>query len=81
MDSDDPMYKKKRKALSGAFFKSKMDLITRTVKQTVLKTFYDLQQKGDENEVDLSKFTSMVQSHVIVSILVGQEYSFRTLKH
>ena len=23
----------------------------------------------------------MVQSHVILSILVGQEYSFRTLRH
>ena len=32
MDSDDPSYKKKRKAISGAFFKSKMDLITKIVK-------------------------------------------------
>ena len=81
MATDDPLYKKKRKALSSAFFKSKMEMITHTVKQTVLKTFYELQQKGDENEVVLEKFTSMVQSHLIMSILVGQEYSFRTLKH
>ena len=59
-DSDDPEYKKKRKAVSEAFMKNKMDKIVTTVKQSVMKSFYDLQQQGNENTVDLNTFTSKV---------------------
>ena len=54
MDSDDPFYKKKRKALSSAFFKSKMEVITNTVKSTAMSAFARLQAQGDVNEVDLN---------------------------
>ena len=59
-DSDDPEYKKKRKAVSEAFLKNKMDKNVMTVKQSVMKSFYDFQQQGDENTVDLNTFTSKV---------------------
>lgn len=59
LDTDDPMYKKKRKALSAAFFKSKMQLIAKIVKQTALTCFKELQAK-ESNEVELNSFTSMV---------------------
>ena len=54
MDSNDPLYKTKRKALSGAFFKSKMDLICQQIKESVLKSFKELQSEGDSNEVNLN---------------------------
>lgn len=41
MESDDPTYRKKRKALSGAFLKGKMDLITELVKKSAMHSFYD----------------------------------------
>ena len=58
MDTDDPLYKKKRKALSSAFFKSKMEVITNTVKSTAMSAFAMLQAKGDVNEVDINSYTS-----------------------
>ena len=42
MDSDDPLYKKKRKAVSVAFMKSKMAMITNVVKRTILSEFSKL---------------------------------------
>ena len=56
----DPEYKKKRKALSGAFFKSKMETICKSVKQSAMTTFKELQSNGDRNVVDLNTFTSKV---------------------
>jgi len=81
LDTDHPMYKKKRKALSGAFFKSKMSQIAQTVKQVALETFAQLQAQGDENVVCINKFTSQVQANIIVSQLVGSKYCFRKLMH
>ena len=74
LETDDPQYKTKRKALSAAFMKSKLDAIRTEVKYVALKTFADLQVEGDVNEVDLNTFTSKVQAHIIVSILVGSAY-------
>jgi len=42
MASDDPAYKKKRKTLSGAFFKGKIRAMMDLVKKTSLKVFKDL---------------------------------------
>lgn len=42
MATEEPLYKTKRKALAGAFFKSKMGLICTKVKESVLASFRDL---------------------------------------
>ena len=81
METDDPQYVKKRKALSGAFMKSKLEAIRMEVKQVALRTFAELQAQGDVNVVDLNKFTSKVQANIIVSILVGQEYCYKEIDH
>ena len=57
MESEDPSYKIKRKALSAAFLKSKMNIIMEHIKETAMRSFYDLQAKGDVNEVDLNLYT------------------------
>ena len=49
MHTDDPLYKKKKKALSAAFYKSKMSQIAKIVKQTTLRCFSELQAKGSSN--------------------------------
>ena len=60
METDDPAYKLKRKTLSSAFQKSKMDRMVKSIKNTTLKVFSDLQAQGDVNEVDINAFTSDV---------------------
>ena len=42
METDDPAYKLKRKTLSSAFQKSKMDRMVQSIKHTTLKIFSDL---------------------------------------
>ena len=81
MDSDDPQYKKKRKAVSGAFLKSKMTMITNVVKRTILSAIQELQNKGDVNEIDLVKFTGLQQARVIIGILVGYEFCGKTIQY
>jgi len=81
MDTDDPTYKKKRKALSAAFLKSKMTQIVDMAKQTALKCFADLQAKGDENTLDMNMYTSTVQAHIIVTLMAGPNQSFKTLEY
>ena len=71
METEDPTYKIKRKALSAAFLKSKMNLIMNNIKMTAMRCFHDLQAKGDVNEVDLNLYTQEVQSSIIVSIIIG----------
>ena len=74
METDHPQYKLKRKVLSAAFMKSKLDAIRTEVKLVATRTFAELQAQGDENEVDLNAFTSKVQANIIISILVGSQY-------
>ena len=42
MDSNDPSFKKKRKALQTAFSRSKAEVLTHRVKQATLAAFADL---------------------------------------
>mmetsp|Transcript_4253 Transcript_4253/g.5673 ORF Transcript_4253/g.5673 Transcript_4253/m.5673 type:complete len:133 (+) Transcript_4253:166-564(+) len=58
MDTDDPAYKKKRKAISAAFLKSKMSEIVDITKQSAFHSFAELQQNGKEFNVDLVSTTS-----------------------
>lgn len=55
MDSADPMYKKKRKTLSSAFFKGKIRPMMDLVKETSLKFFKKIQDKNVDGatEIDL----------------------------
>ena len=79
MKTEDPQYKPKRKALSQAFFKNKIVKMQRLIKRTLLKAFKEIQDKGPETEVDLMKFTSKVQGHIIVDMLLGGTHSFDML--
>ena len=81
METEDPLYKLKRKALSAAFLKSKMDLIAHNIKETALMEFEMLQARGDVNEVDLNLYTQQVQSSIIVSIIIGPGLAFDKLSH
>lgn len=72
--TEDPAYVEKRKALSGAFFKSKLLGMTRIIKQVTLKEIAELQQGGDR-EVDIAKVTLSLQSRIIVTVSVGEGYS------
>ena len=81
MDTDDPDYKAKRKALSAAFLKSKMSEIIEITKESAFVSFAELQQKGAETEIELVSTVSKVQAHIITSILVGVKYSFMKIPH
>ena len=81
MDTEDPTYKKKRKALSAAFLKSKMTQIVDMAKQTALRCFAELQAKGDENTLDMNLYSSTVQAHIIVTLMTGPGHSFKTLEY
>ena len=81
LDTDDPSYKKKRKALSTAFLKSKLEIIATITKKTALKFFAEVQKKSPENIVEFGEFTSECQTHIIVSILLGPDHSFQKLTH
>ena len=73
-DSNDPVYKRKRKVLSGALMKLKMSKMQQVVKKVTLQTFAELQEQGDKNVVCINKFTSKVLSNIIVSLLVGPQH-------
>ena len=60
MDTDDPDYKAKRKALSAAFLKSKMSQIIEITKESAFVSFAELQQKGAESEIELVSTVSKV---------------------
>lgn len=81
METEHPEYKVKRKALSGAFLKSKMSMIIDGVKYIAMQSFAEIQSKGDTNEVDLNLYTSEVQANIIVSILVGSGHSLTKIPY
>mmetsp|Transcript_9700 Transcript_9700/g.13252 ORF Transcript_9700/g.13252 Transcript_9700/m.13252 type:complete len:142 (-) Transcript_9700:1113-1538(-) len=60
LGTDHPTYKKKRKAMSGAFFKTKMSNIAQMIKRVALRTFAEVQDKGPVIEVDLNAFTCIL---------------------
>ena len=55
-----------------------MSEIAQNVKQVALQLFSELQQKGDDNIVDINLFTRTVQSSIIVSQLIGNECCFNS---
>ena len=57
METDDPSYVLKRKVLSSAFFKNKVQRMVSMVKETTLDQFTKLQTKGDKVEMNLTQYT------------------------
>ena len=81
MDTADPLYKKKRKVLSSAFFKAKIRPMMDLVKDTSLKFFKKIQDKNVDGatEVDLVQVTSSLQNHIITNVLLGEGVSYGLL--
>ena len=77
MATDHPMYKKKRKSVSAAFFQNKIMQMTKIVKRTALKLFKEIQDEGDVVEKDIVKLTTKLQNHIITDVLVGAGESFK----
>lgn len=72
MDTDKPDYPEKRKALSGAFFKQKLQGITRIIKETTLDQIKQWQVEfGDAGEVDATQIMIKLYSSIIVNVSVG----------
>ena len=57
MVTEHPEYATKRKVLSSAFFKNKVQRMVNMVKETTLDQFAKLQAKGDKVEVNLTQYT------------------------
>jgi len=53
LPSEDPLYQKKKKAIKGAMFKSKMGFMSGMMKKCALKAFAEIQDQGNENIVDI----------------------------
>ena len=51
--TEDPVYVKKRKELSGAFFKSKLLGMTKIIKEVTLKQLKLIQDSG-KDEIDIT---------------------------
>ena len=66
----DPLYVKKRKELSGAFFKSKLLGMTKIIKEVALKEIKRIQYSG-KTEIDINKMTIQIQSSIIINVAVG----------
>ena len=81
METDNPDYSTKRKVLSSAFFKNKVQRMVNMVKETTLDQFTKLQAKGEKVEVNLAQYTQVLQSHIIMNILCGEGCSTRELDY
>ena len=60
LDTDDPVYVPKRKVVSSAFFKNKVQKMVRMIKETTLEQFTKLQAKGEKVEVNLTVYTQEI---------------------
>ena len=72
METEHPLYAKKRKALSSAFFKNRVQKMVNMVKETTLQQFTLLQAKGEKVTVNLAHYTQVIQSHIIMNISCGR---------
>lgn len=71
MDTFHKDYAQTRKVLSAAFFKQKLDAITKIIKIEVVDVIKECQQKN-EQVVDIVTFWGEVQSRIFTSIAVGR---------
>ena len=70
MDTFHKDYATKRKVLSAAFFKQKLDAITKIIKTEAIDVIKQCQSKG-EHVVDIVNFWGEIQSRIFTSIAVG----------
>jgi cytochrome P450 len=75
--TSDPVYIAKRKELSGAFFKSKLLGMTKTIKEVTLHELKQIQDSG-KSEIDIAKMTIDLQSMIIINVAIGTGYSKTT---
>ena len=78
--SHDPKTLERRKALSGAFFKSKLIEMTKVMKSVTLDVVKDW-QKGGDRKINIADLTEELQAKIIVTILIGAEYSNHMIEH
>lgn len=71
MDTFHKDYNMTRKVLSAAFFKQKLQALTRVIKEEVVEMIFECQQSG-ETEVDLVEFFGKMQSRIFTSMAVGK---------
>ena len=78
--TEDPTYSDRRKALSAAFFKSKLLGMTKIIKETTLKVIKDI-QSSNLTEISLAQMTVKLQSEIILNVSVGMGHSQRKLEY
>ena len=75
MKTEDEKYPGRRKTLSQAFFKSKLEMMSTIIKEVTLQhirlTFADM-KIGDSKVLDMVKFARDLQSSIIISIICGK---------
>ena len=75
MHTFDPEYAPRRKALSMAFFKSKLEMMSTIIKDVTLhhigKVFESL-KVGESKVIDMVQFARDLQSSIIISIICGR---------
>jgi hypothetical protein len=71
MDTFDENYHATRKELSAAFFKSKLQTITKIIKEEMLDIIAKRQAKPD-GEVDIVDFWTKIQSQIFTAVAVGR---------
>ena len=81
MDTHHPAYAPKRRALSSAFFKGKVQNMVSSIKRIALEYFKEFQDQGEKVEYDLVKMTMQLQARIIIDILVGKGYSTKKIKY
>lgn len=83
METENPLYPAKRKALSQAFFKNKVQQMTRTIKEITLDQIQKYQDRieNKEDEFNLVYFMLELQSRIIVNTLVGKGESDKVLPY
>jgi len=74
--TEDEDYHSKRKALSAAFFKSKLQRMTVIIKEVI---FRHMRETKDLDIVDLVTFTTDLQSRIIMNITLGRGVSQLTV--
>lgn len=78
--SADPTTHTRRKALSGAFFKSKLIPMTKVIREVSLKVIKKWQQDGSR-QVNFVDFAEELQAKVIVTILIGAEHADQEIEY
>lgn len=73
MPTEDPTYSLKRKSLSGAFLKSKVQKMTMIIKEQTLSQIKRFQEeKGESFVMNVEKYFLEQQSRIIMATMCGR---------